>query len=190
MVGLACAAPLALLELPFDVAAISGSTWVLATWYALICQRVLSLALVSRLAPRRDLACRPTTAAIPITALAAAVLLLGECRRRLGARRRRSSARRHRARRSGTAADGAAIDLEVNRALAGGREFLDPVGQGRARTPMSVAGYQKSVSLDAYVTGVRDGDRAMLARAITLIREFEGRTCGTGGRATATSRCR
>jgi LAO/AO transport system kinase len=39
---------------------------------------------------------------------------------------------------------------------------------------MSVAGYQKSVSLDAYVTGVRDGDRAMLARAITLIESSKG----------------
>src|SRR5262245_42848864 len=39
---------------------------------------------------------------------------------------------------------------------------------------MSVAGYHKSVPLDAYVTGVRDGDRAMLARAITLIESSKG----------------
>jgi len=39
---------------------------------------------------------------------------------------------------------------------------------------MSIAGYQKRVSLDAYVRGVRDGDRAMLARAITLIESSKG----------------
>src|SRR5689334_11259825 len=34
---------------------------------------------------------------------------------------------------------------------------------------MAVSGRQIPVSLDAYVAGVRQGDRAMLARAITLI---------------------
>ena len=39
---------------------------------------------------------------------------------------------------------------------------------------MSFAGDQKRLSLDAYVAGVRAGDRAMLARAITLIESSKG----------------
>ena len=78
MVGLACAAPLALLELPFDVAAISGSTWVLATGYALSAS-VFCLWLWYRGLPHVETwLAGLTTAAVPITALAAAVLLLGE----------------------------------------------------------------------------------------------------------------
>jgi len=78
MVGLACAAPLALLEPPFDVAAISGSTWVLATWYALSAS-VFCLWLWYRGLPHVETwLAGLTTAAVPIAALAAAALLLGE----------------------------------------------------------------------------------------------------------------
>jgi drug/metabolite transporter (DMT)-like permease len=66
MVGLACAAPLALLEMPFDIGAISGSTWMLATWYALSAS-VFCLWLAGL-----------TTAAVPVTALLAATLFLAE----------------------------------------------------------------------------------------------------------------
>jgi LAO/AO transport system kinase len=44
----------------------------------------------------------------------------------------------------------------------------------KERVPMSVAGQPQKVSLDAYIAGVRAGDRAMLARAITLIESSKG----------------
>jgi len=78
MVGLAGAAPLALLELPFDVGAISGSTWMLATWYALSAS-VFCLWLWYRGLPHVETwLAGLTTAAVPITALFSAVLLLAE----------------------------------------------------------------------------------------------------------------
>ena len=78
LVGLTCAAPLALLQLPFDVGAISGSTWMLATWYALSAS-VFCLWLWYRGLPHVETwLAGLTTAAVPITALVAAVLLLAE----------------------------------------------------------------------------------------------------------------
>jgi len=78
LVGLAGAAPLALLELPFDVRAISGATWMLATWYALSAS-VFCLWLWYRGLPYVETwLAGLTTAAVPVTALVAAVLFLAE----------------------------------------------------------------------------------------------------------------
>ena len=78
MVGLACAAPLALLEMPFDIGAISGATWMLATWYALSAS-VFCLWLWYRGLPQVETwLAGLTTAAVPVTALLAAMLFLAE----------------------------------------------------------------------------------------------------------------
>jgi drug/metabolite transporter (DMT)-like permease len=78
LVGLAGAAPLAVLELPFDIGAISASTWMLASWYALSAS-VFCLWLWYRGLPHVETwLAGLTTAAIPVTALLAAILFLAE----------------------------------------------------------------------------------------------------------------
>jgi drug/metabolite transporter (DMT)-like permease len=78
LVGLACAAPLAWLELPFDMAAVSAASWLLATWYALSAS-VFCLWLWYRGLPYVETwLAGLTTAAVPVTALLAAVLFLAE----------------------------------------------------------------------------------------------------------------
>ena len=78
LVGLAGAAPLAVLELPFDIGAISASTWMLASWYALSAS-VFCLWLWYRgLRHVETWLAGLTTAAIPLTALLAAILFLAE----------------------------------------------------------------------------------------------------------------
>jgi drug/metabolite transporter (DMT)-like permease len=78
LVGLAGAAPLALLAMPFDLAAVSRPTWLLATWYALSAS-VFCLWLWYRGLPHVETwLAGLTTAAVPVTALAAAALFLAE----------------------------------------------------------------------------------------------------------------
>jgi drug/metabolite transporter (DMT)-like permease len=78
VVGLACAAPLASLELPFDMARVSAAHWLLATWYALSAS-VFCLWLWYRGLPHVETwLAGLTTAAVPVTALLAAVLFLAE----------------------------------------------------------------------------------------------------------------
>ena len=78
MVGLGFAAPLALLEMPFDVAAVSRSIWLLGIWYALSAS-VFCLWLWYRGLPDVETwLAGLTTAAIPVTALAASALFLTE----------------------------------------------------------------------------------------------------------------
>jgi len=78
LVGLACAAPLAWLELPFDMAKVSAASWMLATWYALSAS-VFCLWLWYRGLPHVETwLAGLTTAAVPVTALLAAVLFLAE----------------------------------------------------------------------------------------------------------------
>ena len=78
MVGLGFAAPLALLEMPFDVAAVSQSIWLLGIWYALSAS-VFCLWLWYRGLPDVETwLAGLTTAAIPVTALAASALFLAE----------------------------------------------------------------------------------------------------------------
>lgn len=78
MVGLGFAAPLALLEMPFDVAAVSQSIWLLGIWYALSAS-VFCLWLWYRGLPDVETwLAGLTTAAIPVTALAASALFLDE----------------------------------------------------------------------------------------------------------------
>ena len=78
LVGLAGAAPLALLAMPVDLSAISRSTWLLATWYALSAG-VFCLWLWYRGLPHVEtLSAGLTTAAVPLTALTAAALFLAE----------------------------------------------------------------------------------------------------------------
>jgi len=61
------------------------------------------------------------------------------------------------------------LNLAGNRALAECVLFPDLATMTEDGAPMSATGRQATVSLDAYVAGVTAGDRAMLARAITLI---------------------
>ena len=78
LVGLGFAAPLALLEMPFDVAAVSRSIWLLGIWYALSAS-VFCLWLWYRGLPDVETwLAGLTTAAIPVTALAASALFLAE----------------------------------------------------------------------------------------------------------------
>ena len=78
MAALVFAAPLAALEAPFDVAAVSAGLWLKATWYALSAS-VFCLWLWYRGLPEVETwLAGLTTAAVPITALAASALLLGE----------------------------------------------------------------------------------------------------------------
>jgi drug/metabolite transporter (DMT)-like permease len=78
LVGLAGAAPLALLAVPFDLSAISRPTWLLATWYALSAS-LFCLWLWYRGLPHVETwLAGLTTAAVPVTALTAAALFLAE----------------------------------------------------------------------------------------------------------------
>jgi drug/metabolite transporter (DMT)-like permease len=78
VVGLAGAAPLALLAMPFDLSAVSRTTWLLASWHA-ISASVLCLWLWYRGLPQVETwLAGLTTAAVPITALTVAALFLGE----------------------------------------------------------------------------------------------------------------
>jgi drug/metabolite transporter (DMT)-like permease len=78
LVGLAGAAPLALLSMPFDLGGVSPPMWLLATWYALSAS-VFCLWLWYRGLPDVETwLAGLTTAAVPVTALAAAALVLAE----------------------------------------------------------------------------------------------------------------
>jgi drug/metabolite transporter (DMT)-like permease len=78
LVGLAGAAPLALVAMPFDLSAVSEPTWLLATWYALSAS-VFCLWLWYRGLPHVETwLAGLTTAAVPVTALTAAALFLAE----------------------------------------------------------------------------------------------------------------
>lgn len=78
LVGLAGAAPLAVFAMPFDLAALSRPVWLLATWYALSAS-VFCLWLWYRGLPHVETwLAGLTTAAVPVTALAAAALFLAE----------------------------------------------------------------------------------------------------------------
>ena len=78
LAGLAFAAPLALLDMPFDIAAVSRSIWLLGTWYALSAS-VFCLWLWYRGLPDVETwLAGLTTAAIPVTALAGSTLILAE----------------------------------------------------------------------------------------------------------------
>ena len=78
LVGLAGAAPLALLSTPFDLGAVSPPMWLLASWYALSAS-VFCLWLWYRGLPHVETwVAGLTTAAVPVTALMAAALVLAE----------------------------------------------------------------------------------------------------------------
>jgi drug/metabolite transporter (DMT)-like permease len=78
LVGLVGAAPLALLAMPFDLAAVSRPTWLLASWYALSAS-VFCLWLWYRGLPHVETwLAGLATAAVPVTALVAAALFLAE----------------------------------------------------------------------------------------------------------------
>jgi len=78
VVGLACAAPLALHDLLFEVAAVPSSTWLMGAWYALSAS-VFCLWLWYRGLPHVEAwLAGLTTAAIPVTALAGSMLVLAE----------------------------------------------------------------------------------------------------------------
>jgi drug/metabolite transporter (DMT)-like permease len=78
LAGLAFAAPLALLDMPFDIATVSRSIWLLGTWYALSAS-VFCLWLWYRGLPDVETwLAGLTTAAIPVTALAGSALVLAE----------------------------------------------------------------------------------------------------------------
>jgi drug/metabolite transporter (DMT)-like permease len=78
LVGLAGAAPLALLSMPFDLGGVSPPMWLLATWYALSAS-VFCLWLWYRGLPYVETwLAGLTTAAVPVTALTAAALVLAE----------------------------------------------------------------------------------------------------------------
>jgi drug/metabolite transporter (DMT)-like permease len=78
VVGLIFTAPLALAELPFEIGAVSPSMWLVGTWYALSAS-VFCLWLWYRGLPDVETwLAGLTTAAIPVTALAASALILAE----------------------------------------------------------------------------------------------------------------
>ena len=78
VVALIFAAPLALLAAPFDLAAVSVGMWLMATWYALSAS-VFCLWLWYRGLPEVETwLAGLTTAAVPVTALAASALILAE----------------------------------------------------------------------------------------------------------------
>ena len=78
VVALIFAAPLASLAAPFDLAAVSVGMWLMATWYALSAS-VFCLWLWYRGLPEVETwLAGLTTAAVPVTALAASALILAE----------------------------------------------------------------------------------------------------------------
>lgn len=78
VVALIFATPLALLAAPFDLAAVSVAMWLMATWYALSAS-VFCLWLWYRGLPEVETwLAGLTTAAVPVTALAASALILAE----------------------------------------------------------------------------------------------------------------
>jgi drug/metabolite transporter (DMT)-like permease len=78
LVGLVFAVPLALLAAPFDIGAVPLSMWLMGTWYALSAS-VFCLWLWYRGLPDVETwLAGLTTAAIPVTALAASTLVLAE----------------------------------------------------------------------------------------------------------------